>query len=246
MSYRQSDELSERLDAVLRVVYLVYNEGYSASSGDSVTRADLSGEAIRLCRLLVALLPDPEAMGLLALMLLQESRRTARSTPAGDVILLPDQDRAKWDRDLISEGHSLIADAIANGRIGPYVLQAAIAAVHASAPRSEDTDWDEIVRLYGALSRIDPSPVVALNHAAAVSIQAGPDAGLELMDALAAGGQLADYHLLHSARADVLRKLGRIDEAEAAYLRALELTKQVPERRFLARRLAEIRGSRPV
>jgi RNA polymerase sigma-70 factor (ECF subfamily) len=241
-----SEELSDRLDAVFRVVYLVFNEGYSASSGDSVTRADLSGEAIRLCRLLVALLPDPEAIGLLALMLLHESRRTARATPEGDLILLPDQDRALWDRNLIAEGQALVARATATRRIGAYGLQAAIAAVHTSAATAAETDWDEVVRLYAALSRIEPSPVVALNHAAAVSFRTGPEAGLELMEAIAAKGHLSDYHLLHSARADLLRRLGRIEEAEAAYGRALELARQEPERRFLTGRLAEIRGLRSV
>jgi RNA polymerase sigma-70 factor (ECF subfamily) len=242
----ESDALSERLDAVLRVVYLVFNEGYAASSGDSVTRADLSGEAIRLCRLLVALLPDSESIGLLALMLLQESRRAARATPDGDLILLPDQDRSLWDRNLIAEGRSLVARLSEVGRIGPYGLQASIAAVHASSATSDDTDWAEVIRLYRALSAISPSPVVALNLAAALSIHIGPEAGLERMDAIAEGGQLSDYHLLHSARADTLRRLGRIEEAEAAYTRALDLARQAPERRFLARRLAEIRACRTV
>ncbi len=242
----ESAELPDRLDAVVRVVYLVFNEGYSASSGDAVTRADLSGEAIRLCRLLVALLPDPEAIGLLALMLLHESRRHARATPDGDLILLPDQDRTLWDRDLVAEGLSLVARLSAVGRIGPYGLQASIAAVHASSATSEATDWGEVVRLYAALRRIEPSPVVALNHAAAMSFQCGPEAGLALMEAMAAEGHLSEYHLLHSARADLLRRLGRIDEAQAAYIRALELARQAPERRFLSRRLAEIGRSRPV
>lgn len=239
-------ELPARLDAVLRVVYLVFNEGYSASSGEAVTRADLSGEAIRLGRLLVALLPEPEAMGLLALMLLHESRREARSAPDGDLILLPDQDRSLWDRDLIAEGRALVERVIASGRVGAYGIQAAIALVHASAPRAEDTDWDEVVRLYSALRRIEPTAVIALNHAAALSIQAGPEAGLALMDEIAAEGELSNYHLLHSARADVLRRLGRLDEAEAAYRRALDLVQQEPERRFLRRRLAEIRDFGPV
>jgi RNA polymerase sigma-70 factor (ECF subfamily) len=235
-------ELPDRLNAVLRVVYLVFNEGYSASSGDAVTRADLSGEAIRLGRLLVTLLPEPEAVGLLALMLLHESRRASRTSPEGELVLLPDQDRSLWDPTQIGEGCSLVDAALASNRFGAYTLQAAIAAAHASASSAEETDWDEVVRLYSALSRIEPSPVIALNHAAAVSIQAGPNAGLELIDGLAARGYLSDYHLLHSARADLLRKLGRLDEAEVAYRRALELVRQEPERRFLLRRLAEIRG----
>jgi RNA polymerase sigma-70 factor (ECF subfamily) len=234
-------DLPNRLESVLRVIYLVFNEGYSASSGAAVTRADLSGEAIRVCRLLVELLPDPEATGLLALMLLHESRRVARSSSSGDLILLPDQDRSLWDRGMIAEGRALVARAIASRRAGAYGLQAAIAAVHASADTSEATDWSEIVRLYGLLRAVQPSPVVALNHAAAVSMQAGPEAGLEMMDAIAADGRLADYHLYHSARADLLRRLGRIAAAEAAYQRALDLARQEPERRFLLRRLAEIR-----
>ncbi len=240
------EELPERLDAVLRVVYLVFNEGYSASSGDTVTRADLSGEAIRLGRLIVALLPEPEAIGLLALMLLHESRRATRMSRDGELVLLPDQDRSLWDRAQIAEGCSLVDTALAANRFGPYALQAAIAAVHASAPSAEETDWNELVRLYAELLHIEPSPIIALNHAAAVSIQSGPNAGLELIDAIVEQGDIPDYYLLHSARADLLRRLGRFAEAEAAYTRALALARQEPERRFLARRLAEIRDSRPV
>ena len=226
------DELPERLDAVLRVVYLVFNEGYSASSGDTVTRADLSGEAIRLGRLIVALLPEPEAIGLLALMLLHESRRATRMSRDGELVLLPDQDRSLWDRAQIAEGCSLVDTALAANRFGPYALQAAIAAVHASAASAEETDWNELVRLYAELLHIEPSPIVALNHAAAVSIQSGPNAGLELIDAIVEQGDIPDYYLLHSARADLLRRLGRFAEAEAAYTRALALARQEPERRF--------------
>ena len=240
------EELPDRLDAVLRVVYLVFNEGYSASSGDAVTRADLSGEAIRLGRLVVALLPEPEAMGLLALMLLHESRRATRTSSEGDLVLLPDQDRSLWDQVQIAEGCSLVEAAVGSNRSGPYAIQAAIAAVHASAPSADETDWNELVRLYAELLHVEPSPVVALNHAAAVSSRDGPGAGLALIDAIVATGDIPDYYLLHSARADLLRRLGRLPEAEAAYTRALALTRQEPERRFLTRRLAEIRDSRPV
>ncbi|HET7717620.1 MAG TPA: RNA polymerase sigma factor [Bauldia sp.] len=235
-------ELPERLDAVLRVIYLVFNEGYSATSGDSVTRGELSAEAIRLGRLVVALLPEPEAMGLLALMLLHESRRATRMSPDGEIVLLPDQDRSLWDRGQIAEGCALVATARAANRPGPYVLQAAIAAAHASARSPEETDWMAVARLYAELLQVEPSPIVALNHAAAVSIQAGPNAGLELVDRIVESGDIPDYYLLHSARADMLRRLGRFPEAESAYARAFELARQEPERRFLARRLAEIRG----
>ena len=234
------EALPERLDAVLRVIYLVYNEGYSASSGASVTRHDLSGEAIRLGRLLVDLLPEPEAMGLLALMLLQESRRAARTSSDGDLILLEQQDRSLWNRDYIAEGVSLVERSLGTRRFGPYTLQAAIAAVHAEAPSTEATDWREIVGLYDALVRLDPSPVIALNRAVAIAMRDGPAAGLALIDGILKRGELADYHLAHSARAELCRRLGRRDDARAAYERALALTRQEPERRFLERRLREL------
>jgi len=233
-------DLPDRLASVLHVIYLVFNEGYSASSGASLTRPDLSGEAIRLGRLLVELLPEPEALGLLALMLLHESRRVARTSPTGELILLDDQDRALWSREQIGEGQALVERALSSRRFGPYTLQAAIAAVHAEAPRAAATDWAQIVGLYDVLVRADPSPVVELNRAAAVAMRDGPSAGLALIDALLARGDLADYHLAHSARADLLRRLGRTAEARAAYEVALELTRQVPERRFLERRLREL------
>jgi len=238
-------ELSDRLDAVLRVVYLVFNEGYSASAGASVTRHDLSAEAIRLGRLVVELLPEPEAIGLLALMLLHESRRDTRSSPEGDLVLLADQDRSRWDRARIAEGSALVQRALASRRFGPYTLQAAIAAVHAEAPAAEDTDWGQIVGLYEVLLRIEPSPVVELNRAAAVAMRHGPAAGLALVDAILARGDLRQYYLAHSARADLCRRLGQTDEARASYRRALELTRQEPERRFLERRLREL-GGEPV
>jgi len=238
-------ELSDRLDAVLRVVYLVFNEGYSASAGASVTRHDLSAEAIRLGRLVVELLPEPEAIGLLALMLLHESRRDTRSSPEGDLVLLADQDRSRWDRARIAEGSALVQRALASRRFGPYTLQAAIAAVHAEAPAAEDTDWGQIVGLYEVLLRVEPSPVVELNRAAAVAMRDGPAAGLALVDAILARGDLGQYYLAHSARADLCRRLGQTEEARASYRRALELTRQEPERRFLERRLREL-GSEPV
>jgi RNA polymerase sigma-70 factor, ECF subfamily len=238
-------ELSDRLDAVLRVVYLVFNEGYSASAGASVTRHDLSAEAIRLGRLVVELLPEPEAIGLLALMLLHESRRDTRSSPEGDLVLLADQDRSRWDRARIAEGSALVQRALASRRFGPYTLQAAIAAVHAEAPAAEDTDWGQIVGLYEVLLRIEPSPVVELNRAAAVAMRDGPAAGLALVDAILARGDLGQYYLAHSARADLCRRLGQTEEARASYRRALELTRQEPERRFLERRLREL-GGEPV
>jgi RNA polymerase sigma-70 factor (ECF subfamily) len=234
-------QLAERLDAVLRVIYLVFNEGYSASAGDSVTRADLSAEAIRLGRLLVDLLPEPEASGLLALMLLQESRRAARATATGDLVLLEDQDRSQWNRELIAEGVTLVERSLASARFGPYSLQAAIAAVHAEAPTFAATDWSQIIGLYDVLSRYDPSPVVELNRAVAVAMRDGPAAGLTVVDALLKRRELADYHLAHAARADLHRRLGRSAEARASYERALALARQEPERRFLERRLAELK-----
>ncbi len=234
-------ELPPRLDSVLRVVYLAFNEGYSASTGQSLTRVDLSGEAIRLGRLLVELLPQPEAIGLLALMLLQESRRAARATPTGELVLLDDQDRSRWNRDQITEGSALVTQALASRGFGPYTLQAAIAAVHAQAARAQDTDWGEIVGLYDVLLRIDPSPVIELNRAVAVAMRDGPGAGLALIDTILARGDLDDYHLAHAAHADLCRRLGKSSQARASYERALALARQAPERRFLERRLAELR-----
>jgi RNA polymerase sigma-70 factor (ECF subfamily) len=235
-------DLPDRLDAVLRVVYLVFNEGYSASSGAALTRHDVSGEAIRLGRLLIELLPEPEAMGLLALMLLQESRRAARTSPGGDLILLNEQDRSLWHREQIVEGSALVERALASRRFGPYTLQAAIAAVHAEASSAAATDRPQIVGLYDVLLRVDPSPVVELNRAVAVAMRDGPAAGLALIDAILARGDLADYHLAHSARADMCRRLGKTAEARSAYERALDLTLQEPERRFLERRLRELKA----
>ena len=237
------DELPARLDAVLHVVYLVFNEGYSASSGSSLTRCDLSTEAIRLGRLLVELLPEVEAIGLLALMLLHESRRAARSTEHGEIILLADQNRNVWDRALIAEGVSLVTRAISSRRFGPYTLQAAIAAVHAEARTADQTDWEQIVGLYDVLARADKSQVIELNRAAAIAMRDGPAAGLEIVDAILARGDLAGYHLAHSARADLCRRLGRVEDARAAYLRALELARQEPEKRFLEKRLRELHNA---
>jgi RNA polymerase sigma-70 factor (ECF subfamily) len=233
-------DLPDRLDAVLRVIYLVFNEGYSASSGDLLTRPDFSGEAIRLGKLLSELLPDPEAMGLLALMLLQESRRAARATDAGDLILLDEQDRSLWNRDQIAEGAALVERALSSNRLGPYALQAAIALVHAQSPSADGTAWAQIAALYDVLARVEPSPVIELNRAVAVAMCDGPSAGLSLIDAILARGELRDYHLSHSARADLLRRLGRAAEARASYERAMELTRQEPERRFIRRRLDEL------
>jgi RNA polymerase sigma-70 factor (ECF subfamily) len=235
------EDLSSRLDAVLHVVYLVFNEGYSASAGDTLTRPDLSGEAIRLGRLLVELLPEPEAIGLLALMLLHDARRAARTSADGELVLLDAQDRTLWNRAQISEGVVLVERALSSRRAGPYSLQAAIAALHAEARDAATTDWPQIVGLYDVLLRLDPSPVVELNRAAAIAMRDGPAAGLALIDAILARGDLADYHLAFSAKADLCRRLARTADAVAAYERALALTTQLPERRFIERRLAELR-----
>jgi RNA polymerase sigma-70 factor (ECF subfamily) len=235
------DELPDRLDSVLRVIYLVFNEGYSASSGPSVTRHDLSSEAIRLGRLLVELLPEAEVLGLLALMLLTESRRVARTSDAGELILLEDQDRSLWNREQIEEGIGLVERAMSTREIGPYTLQAAIAAVHAEASKVTDTDWTQIVALYDVLLQAEPSPLVELNRAVAIAMRNGPQAGLVLVDAILDRGELNDYHLAHAARADLCRRLGKNDEARVSYQRALELAQQEPERRFLQRQLAALK-----
>jgi RNA polymerase sigma-70 factor (ECF subfamily) len=237
-------ELPDRLDAVLRVIYLVFNEGYAASSGASLMRHDLSAEAIRLGRLLVELLPEPEALGLLALMLLHESRRAARTSSSGELILLDDQDRSLWDRGQIADGSRLVEQALSRARearrVGPYAIQGAIAAVHAEAPNPSATDWAEIVGLYDLLARADSSPVIELNRAVAVAMRDGPAAGLVLIDAILERGDLQDYRLAHAARAELCRRAGRMADARASYERALTLARQEPERRFLERRLAEI------
>jgi RNA polymerase sigma-70 factor (ECF subfamily) len=234
------DDLRERLDTVLHVIYLVFNEGYSASSGMSLTRSELSEEAIRLGRLLMELLPEPEVMGLLALMLLHESRRVARTTPEGELVLLEDQDRTLWNREQITEGLALVERALRARRFGPYTLQAAITAVHAEAPSAAATDWIQIVGLYDVLARADPSPVVELNRAVALAMRDSPSAGLALIDVILTRGDLQDYHLAHAARADLCRRLGRTAESRVSYERALELAKQEPERRFLKRRIKEL------
>jgi RNA polymerase sigma-70 factor, ECF subfamily len=245
--YRVPDpaELPERLGAVLRVIYLVFNEGYAASSGGTLTRHDLSGEAIRLGRLLYELLPEPEAAGLLALMLLHDSRRAARTSPGGELVLLDDQDRSLWNRDQIDEGLQLVERALSSRRVGPYGIQAAIAAVHAGAPDAAATDWDEIVGLYDLLILAAPSPVVELNRAVAVAMRDGPAAGLAVVDGILGRGDLLEYRFAHAARADLCRRLGRTGDARASYERALALTRQEPERRFIERRLAELSGGLP-
>ncbi|MGZ5571052.1 MAG: RNA polymerase sigma factor [Usitatibacter sp.] len=232
--------LPDRLDSVLRVIYLVFNEGYLASSGESLTRHDLSAEAIRLGRLLVELLPEPEAVGLLALMLLQDSRRAARSSPSGELVLLADQDRSLWNHEQIAHASTLVQGALSSRRFGPYTLQAAIAAVHAEAADAAATDWAQIVELYDVLLRADPSPIVELNRAVAVAMRDGPAAGLDLIDSILARGELDEYYLAHSARADLCRRLGKSAQARSAYKRALELTQQASERRFLEQRLAAL------
>ena len=234
-------DLPDRLDAVLRVIYLVFNEGYSASSGASLTRHDLSAEAIRLGRLLVDLLPEPEARGLLALMLLHESRRAARASADGEVILLDDQDRSLWNREQIAEGLRLVEQALGSRRFGPYSIQAAIAAVHAEAPEASATDWGQIVGLYDVLLRADPTPVIELNRGVAVAMRDGPAKGLAIVDAILRRGDLQDYRPAHAARAELCRRLGRVEDARASYERALALSRQDPERRFFERRLTELR-----
>jgi RNA polymerase sigma-70 factor, ECF subfamily len=235
------EELSQRLSAVLQVIYLVFNEGYLAASGAELTRGELTGEAIRLGRLLCALLPEPEVMGLLALMLLQESRRAARTSPTGELILLEQQNRELWNREQIAEGIALVERALQSRRFGSYTLQAAIAAVHAEAVSVAATDWRQIALLYNRLAEVQPSPVVELNRAVAIAMSDGPEAGLILIDELLAQGELANYHLIHSARADLCRRLGRTAEARTAYEKALALTQQEPERRFLEERLRQLK-----
>jgi RNA polymerase sigma-70 factor (ECF subfamily) len=233
-------ELPDRLGAVLQVIYLVFNEGYYASSGESVTRVDLSSEAIRLGCLLHVLLPDSEVTGLLGLMLLHESRRPARTSSKGNIILLEDQDRSLWDRDMIEEGLTLVERAFSSKPPGPYTLQSAIAALHAEAARPEATDWAQITRLYSRLLRINPSPIIELNRAIAIAMHKGPEAGLQQIDAILERGDLDDYHLAHSARAELCRKLGRTNQARASWERAFALAQQDPERRFIQRKLSEL------
>jgi RNA polymerase sigma-70 factor (ECF subfamily) len=235
-------DLPERLDAVLSVIYLVFNEGYAASQGESLIRVDLTAEAIRLGRLLLDLLPDPEVKGLLALMLLHESRRKSRVSPGGEIILLEDQDRSRWDHELISEGTALVEQALRSRRFGAYTLQAAISATHAEAARAAQTDWNQIVVLYSVLLRIDPSPVVELNRAVAVAMRDGPEAGLEIIDGILSSGELGNYQLAHSARGELLRRAGKTSEALSAFQQALALARQEPERRFLAKRIKELTG----
>ena len=236
----QADQLQERLHAVLHVIYLVFNEGYSASTGEALIRKELCSEAIRLGRLLVQLLPEPEAVGLLALMLLNDSRQAARCTPNGDLILLADQNRTLWNQAQIREGCQLVLQALATRRFGAYTLQAAISAVHAEAPSAEKTDWIQIIGLYDALLEHTHSPVIALNRAVAVAMRDGPQAGLALVDELMAQGHLHDYHLAHATRADLYRRMGRVKEARDAYQDALRLTRQGPEQRFLQQRLGDL------
>ena len=236
-----SQELPARLGAVLQVVYLIFNEGYSAAAGAEVTRAELTGEAIRLGRLLTELQQEPEVIGLLALMLLQESRRVARTSPAGELILLEDQDRSLWNREQIAEGVALVEKALRSRRFGPYTLQAAIAAVHAESESTAATDWRQIVALYNQLVQIQPSPVVRLNRAVAIAMSDGPEAGLTHIDAVLEDGELANYYLAHSARAEMYRRLGRIAEARSAYEKALALTQQEPERQFLQARIRQLK-----
>jgi RNA polymerase sigma-70 factor (ECF subfamily) len=239
----ERDQLSERLDAVLQVVYLVFNEGYSASSGASLTRADLSSEAIRLARLLCDLLPEPEAQGLLALMLLHESRRQARISPTGEPILLDQQDRSRWDHELIAEGTPLVEQSLLSRRFGPYTIQAAIAALHAEAPDASATDWPQIAALYDVLLRLEPSPVIELNRAVAIAMRDGPQAGIDLIDIIFARGELKDYYLAHSARAELCRRTGDNDAALSSYNAALALINQDSERRFVEKRLWELQTS---
>lgn len=233
-------ELPERLDTVLHVIYLVFNEGYSATSGEALTRADLSGEAIRLGRTIMELLPEPEVRGLLSLMLLQESRRSARTSSGGDLILLEDQDRTLWNQEMIAEGVSLVEQAIATRRFGVYTIQAAIAAVHAEASAAAETDWNQIVELYNLLLRIESSPVIELNRAVAVAMRDGAEAGISLIDAILNRGELTDYHLAHSARAELCRRLGKIDDARTSYAKAIALTQLEPEKRFLEKRMKQL------